>query len=190
MRTVLPTRHRLLPPEAKLVFKGIIFDVYHWPQKMYDGTTETFEMLKRPDTVLVIAVRDDKIVILEEDQVSVGHFCGIPGGRNDRESEDELDAAKRELAEEAGLTFKTWKLLSVKQPHPKIDHFVYHFLATDFDKEVPRRLDNGEKTEVTLRDLAKVQSLVDSPWARNIGQGILDKVSSLDELLMLPEYKP
>ncbi len=36
-----------IPPNAKRVFKGIIFDVYQWQQKMFDGSKETFEMLKR-----------------------------------------------------------------------------------------------------------------------------------------------
>lgn len=35
-----------LPPQAKKVFTGQIFDVYQWEQEMYDGSFETFEMLK------------------------------------------------------------------------------------------------------------------------------------------------
>lgn len=33
MRTVIPRNAKLVPPEAKRVFKGIIYDVYHWQQK-------------------------------------------------------------------------------------------------------------------------------------------------------------
>src|SRR5258708_6669738 len=121
MRNIIPKTARLLPPQAKRVFKGVIFDVYQWPQKMFNGSFETFEMLKRPDTIQVIAVKDDKIVVLEEEQPDRGPFFGLPGGRNDHEDESELEAAKREVREETGFTFKTWKLLDVKQPHAKID---------------------------------------------------------------------
>ena len=53
-----------LPKNARRVFKGEIFEVWQWPQKMYDGSTETFEMLKRPDTTQVIATVGDKIALL------------------------------------------------------------------------------------------------------------------------------
>lgn len=50
-----------IPINARRVFKGIIFDVYQWEQKMFDGNFKTFEMLKRPNTVEIIAIRDNKI---------------------------------------------------------------------------------------------------------------------------------
>ena len=43
----LPAGAHLIPPEAKCVFRGKIFDVYQWPQRLYDGSTATFEMLRR-----------------------------------------------------------------------------------------------------------------------------------------------
>ena len=49
---VLPKGARLIPPEADRVFRGEIYEVYQWPQKMPDGSVETFEMLRRPDTVM------------------------------------------------------------------------------------------------------------------------------------------
>ena len=52
------------PPQAKRVFKGMIFDVYQWEQEMYDGSTHTFEKIIRPDTVLVIPVTEDGKIII------------------------------------------------------------------------------------------------------------------------------
>mgnify|MGYP000255301749 CR=1 FL=1 len=49
-----------LPPDAKKDFDGIIFDVYHYNQKMYNGTTETFEILKRADTAIVIPTANNQ----------------------------------------------------------------------------------------------------------------------------------
>lgn len=50
---VLPKGARLIPPEADRVFRGEIYEVYQWSQKMPDGSVKTFEMLRRPDTVMV-----------------------------------------------------------------------------------------------------------------------------------------
>lgn len=53
-----------IPSEATKVFDGVIFDVYQWQQKMFDGSIETFEMLKRVSTVGIIAIKDDKLALL------------------------------------------------------------------------------------------------------------------------------
>jgi hypothetical protein len=29
------------PASAKKVFEGVLYDVYQWPQKLYDGSTAT-----------------------------------------------------------------------------------------------------------------------------------------------------
>lgn len=189
MRNVLPVNAKLVPKEARLAFKGIIFDTYQWQQKMFDGSYEAFEMLKRPDTIKILAVKDGKIVVLEQEQPGHEAFFDLPGGRHDVESESELDAAKREMLEETGMTFKTWKLLDASQHHTKIEHFVYIFLATDFEKQVEPHLDTGEKIEVQYFDFDTVKNLTNDPKARYLPKELLDKVTSLDELLNLPEYK-
>jgi ADP-ribose pyrophosphatase len=189
MRTIVPKNAKLVPENAKQVFKGMIFDVYHWEQEMFDGSTHTFEMLKRPDTVKVIAIKDDKVVVLLQSQPDHKNFYDLPGGRHDVESETELEAAKREMQEETGMTFTTWKLLEAYQPMTKIEQFVYIFLATDFESQEEQHLDNGEQIEVELRGLDDVKQLAKDPAARYLPREILDKVSSIDELLTLPEYK-
>lgn len=187
MRTVLPPKARLVPPNAKRVFKGIIFDVYHFQKPAFDGSQVTFEMLKRPDTVAILAVREGKIVVTIEEHAEIsGPFTTIPGGRHDRTTETELEAAQRELLEETGLTFKTWKLLDVRQTEPKIEHFVYFFLATDFSEQGPLRLDAPERIRIDLMDFEAAKKI---PHSFRL-QHILDGVSSIDELLQLPEYRP
>lgn len=188
MRTITPPNATLLPPQAQRVFSGMIFDVYHWPQVMFDGTTETFEMLKRPDTVKVIAVKDSKIVLLQEQQPHQPAFVDLPGGRHDRDNETELAAAQRELLEETGMTFDTWRLLDVTQPHGKIDWLVYVFLATDFISQTDQKLDAGEKITVELIGFDQLKSLADDPKTRYLPKDILDKVQTLKELLVLPQY--
>ena len=189
MRNVLPVNAKLVPKDAKLAFKGIIYDTYQWQQKMFDGSFETFEMLKRPDTIKILAVKDGKVIILEQEQPGHEAFYDLPGGRHDVESESELDAAKREMVEETGMTFKAWRLLDITQPHTKIEQFVYIFLATDFDKQTEQHLDAGEKIDVQYFDFQTVKQLTNDPKARYLPKELLDKVDTLDELINLPEYK-
>jgi len=52
-----------IPSNAKLAFKGVIFEVWQWEQEMFDGTTEIFERIWRLPTVEIIATVGDKILI-------------------------------------------------------------------------------------------------------------------------------
>ena len=65
---VLPKCARRIPPEADCVFGGEIYKVYQWPQKMPDGSVITFEMLRRPDTVMVIALDESSYVLVIDEK--------------------------------------------------------------------------------------------------------------------------
>lgn len=186
MRTVTPPDVKLVPPEAKRVFKGIIYDVYHWQQKRFDGSEATFEMLKRPDTVKILAVKDGKLVTLMEEQPDRLATLTLPGGRHDVASETELDCAKRELHEETGLVFKTWRLISAVQEHLKIEQIVYIFLATDFERQDKPHPDPGEKIELQLMDFYKIKEHAETASPYYWPTEILRHIDSLDELLALP----
>ena len=136
-----------IPKKAKRVFKGIIFDVYQWKQKMFDGSTEIFEMLKRPETVAVIATQNGKILINRESQPHYGVRLGFLGGRVDH-GEQPLAAAKRELLEEAGLSTNDWELYKVYEPVRKIDWKIYYFLARNCKKIAKPNPDAGEKINI------------------------------------------
>ena len=187
MRFCIPHNAHLLPKNAERVFKGVLFDVYQWQQTLFDGSSATFEMLKRPDTVSVIPIRDGTLVVSEEEQPRVGTFYDFPGGRHDRESETELDAAKRETLEETGMRFGTWKLLRVVQPYTKIDWLVYTFLATDFIDEQEQMLDAGERIQTALKEFHEVKALAERSDVRYLAKDILHEVDSLEELLSMPD---
>ena len=189
MREYIPKDAVLIPEQAQKMFKGIIFDVYQWQQELYDGSHATFEMLKRPDTVRAICVKEGKIVVLEQEQPGVGMFYDFPSGRHDVENENELDAAKRETLEETGMSFANWRLLDVMQPHVKIDWFVYTFLATELTSEVAQELDGGERVTVTLKTFEELKELIKDPKARYLAKDVLENVNSLDELLALPDCR-
>lgn len=136
-----------LPPQAKKVFTGQIFDVYQWEQEMYDGSYATFEMLKRTGTVDTIAVQGDKIFLAHQSQPTKPNFYSLFGGRVDK-NEEYLDTAKRELLEEGGFQSDSWELYKTYQPLHRIDWDVSIFIAKNCKKVSEQKLDVGEKIEI------------------------------------------
>lgn len=135
-----------LPNHARMVFKGVIFEVWQWEQEMFDGTTEIFEKAWRPATVEIIATVGDTILMEEQDQPNRKNNINTPSGRVE-EDEDPLEAAKRELLEETGYQSDDWSLFLKHRADGKVLHDVYYFIARDCKKTREPRLDAGEKIE-------------------------------------------
>lgn len=193
MREFIPEHVNLIPNQAELKFSGRIFDVYQWPQKLFDGSVATFEMLKRPDTVVIIAIMDEHLIITRQKQPGKNWYYGFPGGRVDASDVNELAAAKRELREETGMTFQNWRLLNVVQPFTKIDWLVYTFLATDFLEQTVQKLDAGERVEVSEISFDELQKYISRPDAKDLRKTVeelgIDNMQQLLDLPMLYDYK-
>lgn len=186
MREFIPETARTIPEEAECKFRGGLFDVYQWPQELFDGSIATFEMLKRQDTVQIIAIKDNKIIVTYQTQPRQGWFYDYPGGRHDNPEENELDAAKRELREETGMSFREWRLIDVRQPFTKLDWLVYTFLALDFEGQGEQELDAGEMIkveEMTFEELVKCSGM---PNAKHLLPEFVRKAGSIEGLEALP----
>jgi len=186
MRTYTPPDFTPIPPEATCVFEGVIHDVYQWQQEQFDGSYTTFELLKRPDTVITIPVVGDELLLSQETQPHLGSFLNFPGGRHEHPEDDELAAAKRELREETGYEFKTWKLLNAYQPLGHFSYITYIFLATDVLRVGEQSLDAGEQIEVVKMDFDSYTKMKHDPQLRSYHDEIFDDLHSIDELLALP----
>jgi ADP-ribose pyrophosphatase len=160
MKKIIPDDCVLVPDQAERVFKGMIFDVYQWPQKLFDGSGHTFEMLKRTDTVTVIGITEDKIIVIDDEQPHLGKRKSFPGGRVDDSDETVLDAAKREMLEETGYSFNSWRLVEVRQPYRKIEWFVYVFIAFGQANKQEPHLDAGEKIAASYLKFEDLKDLV------------------------------
>lgn len=135
-----------IPVGAKRVYKGKIFEVWEFAQKEFDGSVKAYEMIKRLDTIQIIAVKGDKLLLLREQQPNHTREVGLLGGRGE-EGEDPLAAAKRELLEEAGMEAE-WELWKVYEPFTKIDHKIYYVIARNCRKVADPKLEAGEKIEI------------------------------------------
>ena len=156
-----------IPAQAKSVFKGEIFEVFQWPQPMFDGSEATFEMVKRPYTAQVIATRNNKILLVEEEQPHYGSFAGIFGGRHEP-GEDALTCAKRELLEEGGLTSSDWEHFKTYETPGKIDWDISIFIARNVEVVSDINLDAGEK--ITFREVT-FEEFLEVVFANYIGFG-------------------
>jgi ADP-ribose pyrophosphatase len=163
-----------LPQNAKLVFKGKIFDTYQWEQELYDGSKEVFEVLKRPDTVQILPTIEDKIYLSYEEQPNKPLSFTFLGGRAE-EGEEPLVTAKRELLEEAGVESDDWELLKVYENEGKIQWNIYLFVARNCKKVAEPHLDPGEKIEVKEVNFDEFLEIVSSEkfWGRDIANDIL-----------------
>ena len=141
----------IVPKNSKKVFEGVLFDVYQWQQKMYDGSFATFEKVVRKSSAGVICVVENKIVVLQQEQPGRGSaYPSLPGGRGD-DGEDVLVAAKRELLEELGYEAENWELLVESFGNSKLYFHDSIFVAKKCRQATKPKLDSGEKFDVKLK---------------------------------------
>lgn len=173
-----------IPPHAKRVFEGVIYEIYQWQQEMFDGSIETFEVARRADVVSVIPVVDDQILILHEEQPHHGSRISFPGGRIEP-GEDPFTAAHRELREETGMKFGKLKLVMIEDiGGGKLDWTAYRFVATDLIATEEQQQDPGERIQPELVSFSKAKEY--SVGNLFMSLEVMSQVESLEALLALP----
>lgn len=176
---ILPHLPSRIPPHAKCVFRGVIFNVYQWEQKDFQGGVQIFEALSRPDTASIIPVTEDgRIIYSFQEQPGSPPFLSTIGGRVD-EGENALEAAKRELLEESGYGSDDWILLDADRPAGKIEWTYYTFIARGCRPIAEQSLDSGEKIELRYATFDEFIRLVTQEDFREVGL----KIRFLEALL-------
>ena len=146
---------------------------------MFDGSSVTFERLRRPDTVQVIATETESMILLvKERQPDTEAYLTLPGGRADA-GEDPLEACKRELLEETGYTSDKWELFYEDDPVGKMEWTIYTYIARNCVKVQEPHLDGGEEIELEPVSFDRLLSLTDDETLH---------VGSLKELLLRARY--
>jgi ADP-ribose pyrophosphatase len=151
-----------IPPTAKMVFKGKLFEIWQWEQEMFDGSFTTFEVAKRADSVVVIPLLPNGNILLERQRQpgKEAEYISLPGGMVD-EGEDPLTAALRELSEETGYTtdlpLRHWFTVP---PHFRVERRGYVYFADAVYLHTAQHVDRGgehiELFEVSFDDFLRI----------------------------------
>jgi ADP-ribose pyrophosphatase len=124
-----------------------------------DGTEVEREIVEHPGSVAVVAP-DEEFAYLgaqPREAVEEDELLEIPAGTLDVDGEDELECAKRELAEEAELQAEDWGLLHVIYPSPGfLTEKVTIFEATGLSPASGTR-DDDEEIEIVRLPLAEIE---------------------------------
>ncbi|WP_423246832.1 NUDIX domain-containing protein [Sinomonas puerhi] len=108
-----PSPRRVLSSDT--VYKGRIWDVRSDAFELADGAGVLHrDYIEHPGAVAILPMDDDgRILMLRQYRHPVGmDLWEVPAGLLDVDGESNLDAAARELAEEADLTASQWHVLA------------------------------------------------------------------------------
>ena len=140
------------------IFHGQILHVRKDMVRLPNGGTAARELIVHVGAVCVVPVTEDGQVYVERQfryplrQV----ITEIPAGKLDSNTEDILEAAKRELREETGLTAERWTELGLYYPAAAYsDEVITMYLAQDLHKGT-QELDADEFLDVQLLPMDKL----------------------------------
>ena len=163
--------------ETEVVFRGRVWDVVRdtvdYPGAS-DGTIVR-EYVKHPGAVGIVAVDDrGRVPLIQQYRHPIRHRdWEVPAGLLDVPDEDPLDAAQRELAEEADLLAEHWQpLLSIFPTPGGNDEVIQLFLAqglTAADGEFARE---DEEADIRI-EWVQLGAVVDGIIAGRIHNGPL-----------------
>lgn len=142
------------------IFDGKIMHVFRDTVKLPDGNTASRELLRHVGAVCVIPVTEDGEVVVERQfRYPINKvITEIPAGKLNFKAEDRLEAAKRELLEETGVTADNW--LDMGELYPACaysDELLNVYLATGLHFG-EQKLDEDEFLDikkVPLKDLVE-----------------------------------
>lgn len=145
---------------SETVAEGFAVDLTVQRFRRADGTEVERQVVEHPGSVAMLAHDDEAVYLVRQPREAV-HEDGlleIPAGTLDVEGESELDCAKRELSEEAGLRAEHWELMQVLYPSPGYtDERVTIFEATGLSPQ-PGKADADEQIEVVRLPLSEIDA--------------------------------
>ncbi len=96
--------------DSRTVYEGKIATVRHETFRFDDGEEEVREVVGHPGAVAVVAHDERYVYMVRQPREPVGEpdLLELPAGKLDVEGESRLECARRELAEEVGMSAGEW----------------------------------------------------------------------------------
>lgn len=148
----LPRNARVEILSSRTVFHGPVFEVVQESLRLPSGLRQDLSIVDHPGAV-AIAAQDagGEILLVRQYRHAAGDWLvEVPAGRVEA-GESRLDAARRELAEEAGVVAARWELLCEFYAAPGFcSELLSLFLARDLSPAPSNaaRADDDEEIEV------------------------------------------
>jgi ADP-ribose pyrophosphatase len=145
------------PDESRTVYDGALIDVTleRW------GDHER-EIVEHPGSVAVVAVdQEDRVWLVRQlREPARKNLIELPAGARDRD-EDPLDAAKRELREECGLTGGEWRELAAFWTTPGFCREYMHLYLAEGVVAGEAQPDDDEDVEVVRWPVDELEARLD-----------------------------
>jgi 8-oxo-dGDP phosphatase len=148
-------RHDFPVASSTDIYKGRVMALRADEVVMPGGRAATREIIEHPGAVAIAALdSDDRIMMIYQYRHAVGRrLWELPAGLLDVAEEDPVEAARRELREEAGLEAVEWSVLLDIVPSPGFsDEAIRVFLARGLTEVGrPDLGDDDEEVDLTTR---------------------------------------
>lgn len=134
--------------DEKIVFKSKFFRIKQITVAR-NGKTFTKDVVERNPVVFILPVTENnEIYLVSQHRDALQRvLLEVVAGTMDRESEDPLETAKRELQEETGLTATNWEQLNTWELSANMSAPIHVFLARGLTKGEAH---NDEDEDITV----------------------------------------
>lgn len=148
---------------SETVWSGHIGTIRVERYRHADGEEVTRENVAHPGAVAIVPIDREYVWLIRQPREIVGEraLLEIPAGKLDRDGEDPLEAAERELAEEIGKAAGRYELLKTIYTSPGFtDERIEIYLATELrDVERPP-VEEDERIEVVAWPLKRLDDAI------------------------------
>lgn len=143
------------------IYSGKVFKITHDEVELCNGYKSFRDVVHHSGGVVIVAEKDEKLLMVQQFRYATNEVLyELPAGKLDKQGEDVLSAAKRELEEETGYNAENWENLGFIWTTPGFcSEKLYLFKASNLTFK-GQHLDEGEVLNYLSIDKEKVFNMI------------------------------
>lgn len=143
------------------IYSGKVFKITHDEVELCNGYKSFRDVVHHSGGVVIVAEKDEKLLMVQQFRYATNEVLyELPAGKLDKQGEDVLSAAKRELEEETGYNAENWEDLGFIWTTPGFcSEKLYLFKASNLTFK-GQHLDEGEVLNYLSIDKEKVFNMI------------------------------